>query len=77
MAGVEAGRRAGMRVVWVPNADIAVEYQASYKGILAGRSGAFEIGEDYQLGDIDDGWAESIPSLEHFNYRQYGINLLS
>lgn len=28
VAGVEAGRRAGMRVVWVPNPDVALEYEA-------------------------------------------------
>lgn len=77
VAGVEAGRRAGMRVVWVPNADVAVEYQARYKDVLAGRSGVFEIGDDWQSGDIDDGWAEGITSLEHFDYKQYGINVPS
>ncbi|KAJ4415137.1 hypothetical protein N0V82_007507 [Gnomoniopsis sp. IMI 355080] len=75
VAGVEAGRRAGMRVVWVPNADVAAEYQARYKDVLAGRSGSFEVGDDWQSGNIDDGWAESIPSLEHFDYKQYGIHV--
>lgn len=77
VAGVEAGRRAGMRVVWVPNADVVNEYQARHREILAGRSGDFEVGDDWQLGDVDDGWAESIPSLEHFHYKRYGINLPS
>ncbi|KAJ5218728.1 uncharacterized protein N7498_000827 [Penicillium cinerascens] len=73
VAGVEAGRRAGMRVVWVPHPDVAVEYQAKQKDVLAGRSGITEVGEDWQLGEIDDGWAEMIPNLEHFNYNKYGI----
>ncbi|TVY25186.1 Uncharacterized protein LHYA1_G006085 [Lachnellula hyalina] len=77
VAGVEAGRRAGMRVVWVPHLDVAVEYQARQKDVLAGRTGMFEIGDKWQLGEIDDGWAESIPSLEHFNYERYGIDVLS
>ncbi|XMA15523.1 hypothetical protein WAI453_008314 [Rhynchosporium graminicola] len=52
-----------------------VEYQARQKDVLAGRTGMIEIGDDWQLGDIDDGWAESIPSLEHFNYETYGFEL--
>jgi len=77
VAGVEAGRRAGMRVVWVPHLDVAVEYQARQKDVLAGRTGMIEVGDDWQLGEIDDGWAESIPSLEHFNYEKYGIDVPS
>lgn len=76
VVGVEAGRRAGMRVVWVPHHDVAVEFEAIQKDILAGRMGMFE-GGDSQPGEIDDGWAESIPTLEHFNYEHYGINVPS
>lgn len=75
--GVEAGRRAGMRVVWVPHPDVAVEYEARQKDILAGRTGLFDAGDDRQPGEIDDGWAEAIPSLEHFDYDKYGINVSS
>ncbi|KAI2722275.1 hypothetical protein CBS147326_1302 [Penicillium roqueforti] len=75
IAGVEAGRRAGMRVVWVPHPDVAVEYQPMHKDILAGRSGRFKVGDDWQLGEIDDGWAESIPSLEDFDYEKYGLDV--
>ncbi|KAH8810883.1 HAD-like domain-containing protein [Xylogone sp. PMI_703] len=74
--GVEAGRRAGMRVVWVPHPGLAVEYQTRQKEVLAGRTGVTELGDDWQLGEIDDDWAESIPSLEHFNYEKYGISVL-
>ncbi|KAI1741752.1 HAD-like domain-containing protein [Xylaria scruposa] len=77
IAGVEAGRRAGMRVVWIPHPDLAVEYQSIQKDVLAGRTGRFEIGDDWQLGEIDDDWAESIPSLEHFDYKKYGILVAS
>ncbi|KAI0553924.1 HAD-like domain-containing protein [Xylaria curta] len=68
IAGVEAGRRAGMRVVWIPHPDLAVEYQSIQKDVLAGREGRFEI---------DDDWAKSIPSLEHFDYKRYGIQVAS
>ncbi|OLN86228.1 Uncharacterized protein C4C5.01 [Colletotrichum chlorophyti] len=77
VAGVEAGRRAGMRVVWVPHPDVAVEYHARRKDVLAARSGMFGLGDDWQLGEIDDGWAESIPSLEYFDYEKYGIDVPS
>ena len=77
IAGVEAGRRAGMKVIWVPHPDLAVEYQAREKDVLAGRTGMIHIGDDNQLGEIDDGWAESIPILEDFNYGKYGIEVLS
>ncbi|OKL58554.1 hypothetical protein UA08_06262 [Talaromyces atroroseus] len=62
VAGVEAGRRAGMRVVWVPHPTVAIEYQARQKYVLAWRTGMIEIGDDWQLREIDDGWAESIPN---------------
>ena len=77
VAGVEAGRRAGMRVVWVPHPDAAVEYQERLKSVLAARSGMFDLGEDDQLGEIDDGWAECIASLEDFDYERYGIDVPS
>ncbi|KAI0020650.1 HAD-like domain-containing protein [Xylariomycetidae sp. FL0641] len=72
-AGVEAGRRAGMRVVWVPHPDVAVEFEAKQKDILAGRTGLMKNGDDSQVGEVDDGWAECSPSLEHFDYEKYGI----
>lgn len=75
VAGVEAGRRAGMRVIWVPHPDVAVEYQMRQKDVLAGRIGTIDMGEKCQLGEIDDGWAEMIPSLEDFNYENYGIDI--
>ena len=76
VAGVEAGRRAGMRVVWVPHQDVAAEYgEDERKLALAGRMqmGAFE--DDLRSGNVDDGWAEMIPSLEIFSYEKYGINV--
>lgn len=73
IVGVEAGRRAGMRVVWVPHPDLVVEYEAAQKHVLAGRTGMVQIGDDWQLGEIDDGWAESIPSLKDFDYQKYDI----
>ncbi|PYI11364.1 HAD-like protein [Aspergillus sclerotiicarbonarius CBS 121057] len=76
VVGVEAGRRAGMRVVWVPHPDVAVEYRGRQKDVLAGRTGMVEIGDEWQLGEIDDGWAEGIVDLEHFDYGKYGIDVV-
>ncbi|KAL7936454.1 HAD-like protein [Trichoderma chlorosporum] len=73
--GVEAGRRAGMRVVWVPHPDLAVEYQDKQNLVLAGRTGLIEIGDNWQLGEVDDGWGECISSLEYFDYEKYGIHI--
>lgn len=73
--GVEAGRRAGMRVIWVPHPDLVAEYQSRLKEVLAGRTGIVEIGNHHQRGEIDDGWAEVIPSLHHFDYQNYGIHV--
>lgn len=77
IAGVEAGRRAGMRVVWVPHPYLVMEYQPREKEVLAGRMGRSQIGDEWQLGEIDDGWAERISSLEHFDYKKYGIRVLA
>lgn len=65
-----------MRVVWVPHPDLADEYHESQKLILAGRTGLIEIGDSWQLGEVDDGWAECISSLEQFDYKKYDIVVL-
>lgn len=71
--GVEAGRRAGMRVVWVPHPGLAAEYKGKEKEVLAGRTALYPIGNDEQLGAVDDGWAEQLVSLEKFSYGKFGI----
>ncbi|KAJ5129350.1 HAD-like domain-containing protein [Penicillium bovifimosum] len=73
VAGVEAGRRAGMRVVWVPHSVVMGEYGGRVGDVLAGRSGVFGIGNEGLLGVVGDGWAECIGSLEDFAYGKYGI----
>jgi pseudouridine-5'-monophosphatase len=73
--GVEAGRRAGMRVVWVPHPGLAKEFKGREKEVLAGRIGLVEIGDEWQLGEIDDGWAEQLPSLVNFPFEKYGIEI--
>ncbi|EPE31706.1 HAD-like protein [Glarea lozoyensis ATCC 20868] len=71
--GVEAGRRAKMRVVWVPHAALAAEYMGKERDVLSGRVGLVKIGDEHQLGEVDDGWGRSLTTLENFPYRDYGI----
>lgn len=85
--GVEAGRRAGMRVVWCPNPGLLNEYQGREKEVLAGKTGEHkeeEIekhgtstikGSPGHVGEIDDGWAELLQTLEEFKYEKYKIEV--
>lgn len=75
--GVEAGRRAGMRVVWVPHVELFAEWKDRTSEVLAGRTGLVKIGDEDQLGDLDDGWGEYLTSLEDFPYETYGIEVRS
>jgi pseudouridine 5'-phosphatase len=72
--GVEAGRRAGMRVIWCPHPMLKKEYAGREKEILAGRTNqAGEGVDEHQLGEIDDGWADYLETLERFPYDRFGI----
>lgn len=71
--GIESGRRAGMRAVWVPHLGLAAEYSGREEEVLAGRIGLLDIGDEHQLGQLDDGWAEQLPSLVDFPYARFGI----
>lgn len=75
--GVEAGRRAGMRVVWVPHLGLASEYDKREKEVLAGRTRLVPIGDEWQLGNVDDGWAMKLVTLENFPYEEYQIQAIS
>lgn len=87
--GVEAGRRAGMRVVWCPHRELLKEYKGREKEVLAGLANG---GGDQQVKDVmqeaavggegkgrgwpgrrDDGWAELLRSMEGFSHETYGI----
>lgn len=82
-AGVEAGRKAGMRVMWVPQPEILEVYRGREELVLAGagderdRFGMFPAGgyENY-LPFSKDGWAEVRATLKDFPYEHYGIKLL-
>ena len=87
--GVEAGRRAGMRVVWCPHPGLLGEYRGREKEVLAARTGEHKdeemldnagagplVGSPGHIGEIDDGWAEMVPSLENFDFKKYGIPIV-
>lgn len=81
VAGVEAGRGAGMRVCWCP--------QEGLRGVLRGRGGGVDGGEEEEEGCegfegfwegerrlwSEDGRAEMVMSLEEFDYEFYGIQV--
>ena len=88
--GVEAGRRAGMRVIWCPHPMLLKEYLGKEREVLAGVAN----GSDQQVDDalheaglngtgakgryrsrMDDGWAEMVTTLEGFDYGRYGIQV--
>ena len=71
--GVEAGRRAGMRVVWVPHSMLKREYEGREQDILAGRMGEAGHVDDHQLGEHNDGWGDYLYDLTNFPYENYGI----
>ena len=73
--GVEAGRRAKMRVVWVPHPGLAAEIRGRGSDILAGRAWLISIGDEWQLGEIDDGWAVQLADLQNFPYDEFGIRV--
>ncbi|EAA32779.1 hypothetical protein GE21DRAFT_6312 [Neurospora crassa] len=89
--GVEAGRRAGMRVVWCPHPMLKkeVDKNGDAKLVLAGLLNQADIEKkkaqagltngkvdaDDKPGEIDDGWADYLPSLLDFPYERYGIQI--
>ncbi|KAK3338145.1 HAD-like domain-containing protein [Neurospora tetraspora] len=85
--GVEAGRRAGMRVVWCPHPMLKqeVDKNGEAKLVLAGLLNQAEIekkkkadaekADSEKPGEIDDGWADYLPTLIDFPYEKYGIQI--
>ncbi|KAI0886158.1 HAD-like domain-containing protein [Annulohypoxylon maeteangense] len=57
LVGVEAARRAGMRVIWVPHPDVGAECQANEKEMLTGGAGMIKL--------------ESLEHFDYMNYGIY------
>lgn len=83
-AGVEAGRKAGMRVAWVPHPGLLETYRGREYLVLAGRIDAKGMVGEASVDDDDlagylpwskDGRAELMTSLERFPNQQYGLQL--
>ncbi|KAL9625158.1 MAG: hypothetical protein Q9160_000559 [Pyrenula sp. 1 TL-2023] len=86
--GAESGRRAGMRVIWCPHSGLREEYRGREKEVLAGRTGTHKEDEVQKagasnlaagpgtVGEIDDGWAEMLTTLEDFNFQEYEIDVV-
>jgi pseudouridine-5'-monophosphatase len=86
IAGVEAGRRAGMQVVWVPHAGLAKVCRGREQEVLLGKTedsgtptfnDAYEEPERLEREGVisEDGRARMLQSLESFPYEEYGIKL--
>lgn len=91
IAGVEAARRAGMRVVWVPHPGLAEVCKGREMDVLMGRtepngeapdfgtpaegSGCGPVAAEDGRMLSEDGVAEMRYSLENFPYHVYGINV--
>ena len=91
VAGVEAGRRAGMRVCWVPHKGLREVWRGQERMVLDGRTEG--VDNDHTIATSldrekkekksndqnhlrsEDGRAEMLASLEEFDYEQYGIRL--
>ncbi|KAF2871923.1 haloacid dehalogenase-like hydrolase [Massariosphaeria phaeospora] len=88
IAGVEAARRAGMRVVWVPHPGLAEACAGKEMDVLMGRTeddgkvpeflgGVVGKLEAYESDRVlsEDGRAEMVMSLEGFRYTSYEFSL--
>ena len=88
--GVEAGRRAGMRVIWCPHPELLKIYRGREAEVLAGLTGVLKDDDEVEdalieagatrkirgrPGSIDDGWAELLLTLKGFPYERYGIRV--
>ena len=91
VAGVEAGRRAGMRVCWVPHKGLRAIWRGRENKVMEGRtdekdhSKGPDVKRDEDMEQSkdgeeiglwsEDGWAEMRMSLQGFDYESYGIRL--
>jgi len=76
-----------MRVVWCPHPGLLEEYKGREEEVLAGKTGEHKEeevevagppglkGSPGTVGEVGDGWAEFLPTLEDFDYEKYGIEI--
>nr|POE78055.1 putative uncharacterized hydrolase [Quercus suber] len=74
--GIEAGRRAGMQILWCPHPGLLEEVKGEAGRILYGPLGS-SSDERHNRGNAaewpSNAWATLLRSLEDFDYKQYGI----
>ena len=79
IAGVEAGKRAGMRVCWVPHKGLRDIWRGKEEEVMDGRTGEVPTMGEAKPGEDQmwsrDGWAEMVVSLEDFRFENYGIQI--
>ena len=77
--GVEAGRRAGMQVVWCPHPGLLEECKDNQREVLAGLTGISKESDVNHVPNaqarFDDGYATLLHSLEDFPYAKFGIKV--
>jgi len=57
-----------MRVVWVPHPGLFSQWEGKEEAVLARRTGLVKIGNEEQLGEVDDSFGEYLPTLKDFPY---------
>jgi len=72
--GVEAGRRAGMQVVWCPHPGLLKKYRGREGEVLAGLTGMSAEGTE-KVGEVGDAWARLFDDLVGFPFEDYGIKV--
>ncbi|KAH8811090.1 HAD-like domain-containing protein [Xylogone sp. PMI_703] len=74
VSGVEAGVRAGMRVVWCPHPELLLKLKGKESEILAKMENqGKELRGELDCGMGRTSWVECLPSLQDFRYLKYGI----
>ncbi|KAF2717104.1 HAD-like protein [Polychaeton citri CBS 116435] len=73
--GVEAGRRAGMQVLWCPHPGLLEEIRGGEHSILNGP--LFSMGLDGNFSNgINVSWTRLLLTLEDFDYESYGLKAI-
>ena len=73
--GVEAGRRAGMRVIWCPHAELKKLYSGRENEVLERRVQQAGDAELCELSQSNTSIVEYLPSLADFSYERYKIKI--
>lgn len=70
--GVVAGRRAGMRVIWVPHQDLVAEFKDRGSELLNDLYKSMDYSQDEEL-DMRNGWVIQMENLVNFPFDEFEI----